>query len=79
MPLALREGQAALLAPAIRELAEQTGPALDSPMDVPADRRRRPRESLCQSYRMAASEVLGRALPIGQRARIHSKLSGDDQ
>lgn len=47
MPLALRERQAALLALAIRELAEQAGSVLDGPMDVPADWRRRPRESLC--------------------------------
>lgn len=75
MSLPLREGQAALLAPAVRELAEQAGPTLDSPMDVPADRRRRPRESLRQSYRMAAGEILGRTLPIGRCARIHGKLS----
>lgn len=47
MPLALRERQAAFLALAIREFAEQAGPTLDGPMDVPADRRHWPRESLC--------------------------------
>lgn len=59
MSFAFREGQTALLAAAVRELAEQAGPALDGPVDVPADRRRRPRESLRQSHRMAAGAVLG--------------------
>lgn len=47
MSLALRERQAALFALAICKFVGKARPALDGPMDVPADRWRRPRESLC--------------------------------